>query len=132
MRSFKFINRIIDAIKDPERDFSERVYLALSLISELCVFPAFIADIVTGENVLEIITIAATLILVPTITYVSLHFNWVDIAIKITVIGLVVAVMPLLFFFGGGVRAEVYSGSSLPSPMRGLFFPARGVQRYSY
>ena len=104
MRKDRFFKLFIDAIKDPEREFTERVYLALSLVSEVCVFLAFVGDIITKESIFEIMAIGITLVMVPVVSYFSLRFNRVDFAIKFTVISLVVAIMPALFFFGGGVE----------------------------
>ena len=104
MRKDRFFKLFIDAIKDPEREFTERVYLALSLVSEVCVFLAFVGDIITKESIFEIMAIGITLVMVPVVSYFSLRFNRVDFAIKFTVISLVVAIIPALFFFGGGVE----------------------------
>ena len=44
------IQSVIDVIKDPEREFIERIYLALSIVSEITVFIARIGDIIIKEN----------------------------------------------------------------------------------
>ncbi len=104
MRKNGILRSLLDAIKDPEREFVERVYLALSIISEVTVFVALIGDIVTGENPYEIAVIAGTLIFVPALTILCLRRDKIKLAIKITVIGLVFLIMPGLYFFGGGVE----------------------------
>lgn len=104
MKKFGIIKSVIDAIRDPEREFSQRVYLGLSLVSEITVLIALIGDILTNENPMEIAVIIGTLILVPTLMIVCLRLNKIDIAIKTTVIGLVFVILPGLFFFGGGVE----------------------------
>ena len=48
---FKFVK---SAIMDPERDFSERVFLILTIISELTVPMGLLGDIILGENRLEL------------------------------------------------------------------------------
>ena len=50
MDNKSFIKNLINIIKDPEWDFSERVYLGLSIISEIIVFLALIGDLVMNEN----------------------------------------------------------------------------------
>ncbi len=97
------IQNIIKAIKDPERDFVERVYLALSLVSEITVFIALVGDIITKENPLEIAVIVGVLIFVPALMVVCLRKERLKLAMKITVLGLVFVIMPGLYFFGGGI-----------------------------
>ena len=63
---FSFIN----AIMDPERVFVERVYLALSMVSEVTVFIALIGDLLTKENPLEVAVIIGVLIFVPILTII--------------------------------------------------------------
>ena len=67
----KWIKKIIEIIKDHERSFNVRVFVLLTMISEIAVFIAFIGDIASGEDIKEIIAIAATLILVPLNTFVG-------------------------------------------------------------
>ncbi|MCR5342043.1 MAG: DegV family EDD domain-containing protein [Butyrivibrio sp.] len=104
MKKNGLIRNIIDAIRDPERDIKERIYIALSCISELTVLIALIGDIVEQENPYEIAVIAGTLIFVPIIMIISLKLNKVYVATKITVLGLVFIILPSLFVFGGGVE----------------------------
>ncbi len=95
---------IISAIKDPEREFIERVYLALTIVSEIAVFIALIGDIGTKENPVEIAVIVGTLIFVPSLMIICLRKERIQLAIKITVICLIFVILPLLFFFGGGIE----------------------------
>lgn len=100
----KWIKKIIEIIKDHERSFNVRVFVLLTMISEIAVFIAFIGDIAAGEDIKEIIAIAATLILVPLTTFVGFARKKIETSIKITVLGLVFAILPALFFFGGGIE----------------------------
>ena len=100
----KFYNFVKDAITDPERDFSERVFLIFSIISEITVLIALAGDIYIGENPGEIITLIAILIIVPTTTVTCLYKNRVHLAVRVLVISLVFGVLPALFFFGGGTE----------------------------
>ncbi|MCR4740396.1 MAG: response regulator, partial [Lachnospiraceae bacterium] len=99
-----FVNRVIASVKDPERDFSERIFLIYSIISEIAVIIALVADIILKENIGEIITLILIITLVPTITFVCLFREKVGFAIRLIVISLVFAVLPSLFFFGGGLE----------------------------
>ncbi len=104
MKKNGILASIINAIMDPEREFIERVYLALTIVSEATVFIALIGDIVTKENPFEIAVIVATLIFVPALMIICLRKNRIQLAIKITVIGLVFVILPSLYFFGGGIE----------------------------
>ena len=119
------------AIKDPQRDFTERVFLILTFISEVTVFIALIGDILTKENPKEIIVLVATLIAVPTIVLVCLKYNRLKLAIRFIVICLVALILPALFFFGGGVEgggviwiifAFIYVGLVLAGKWRNIMF----------
>ena len=104
MKNVGIIRRFIDAIRDPEREFTERVYLALTVVSEFTVFIAFIGDILTRENPYEIVVILGTLIAVPAIMLVCFRKNKLQLAIRITVLGVSFIVLPALYIFGGGVK----------------------------
>ena len=119
------------AVRDPERDFTERVFLILTLISEVTVFIALIGDLLTKDNPKEIFVIAATLVAVPTIVLVCLKYNRLKLAIRFIVICLVALILPGLFFFGGGVEgggviwiifAFIYVGLVLSGKWRNIMF----------
>lgn len=104
MNMVKLIKEAVRFIKDPEQDFNERIFLILTLVSEVAVFIAFIGDLLTHEDPIEIFIIMGVLVFVPIITFVCLIHNHLGIAIKVIVICLVTLVLPMLFFFGGGLR----------------------------
>ena len=131
MNLIRIFKNAYAAIKDPDRDFVERVFLILTFISEISVFIAFVGDMITQENPNEMIVIGATLIAVPTIVLVSLKHNRLKLAIRIIVIGLVSLILPGLFFFGGGVEgggyiwiifAFIYVGLVLSGRWRNIMF----------
>ena len=100
MKKNGLIKRIVDVIKDYNRDFSERVFLIFTMITEIAVVIALIGDIYIGESMGEIITILATIILVPVFTVICLYRDRLKLAIKVIVIGLVFGIVPSLYFFG--------------------------------
>ena len=104
MKKKNLLKKVIDAIRDPEREFIERVFLALTIISEITVFAALVGDIAANENPLEIAVLVGTLIVVPVLVYFCLQRNKLKFAIKLTVILLIFIIMPALFFFGGGLE----------------------------
>ncbi len=104
MNRIKYFKAASDAAQDPNRDFTERIFLILTFMSEFAMLVGLIGDIITGENPREIIVIASTLVFVPVITLIFLYKNKLKIAIRIIVIGLVFVILPALFFFGGGLK----------------------------
>ena len=131
MRFIRFLKSAAYAVKDPQRDFDERLYLVLSFVSEWVVLIALIGDVIIKENPFEIMLISATLIFVPTIGYVFLYFEKLKIAIKITAVCVVFMIVPGLFFFGGGVKgggvlwiifAFLYIGLVLHGTWRNVMF----------
>ena len=104
MKSSGFFKYVKSAIMDPERDFSERVFLILTIISELTVPMGLIGDIILGENIAEIIVLTAVIIMVPIITFTCLYLDKMKFAIRVIVTSLVFAILPALFFFGGGIK----------------------------
>ena len=104
MNPVRILRDAVNAVKDPERDFSVRIFLILNLAAELTVLTALIGDIITKENPYEIMVIAATLIFVPIVTLTCLRYNRIWLGIRIIVVGLVFGILPALFFFGGGIE----------------------------
>ncbi len=100
----RFVRFVMDAIKDPERDFYERVFIIFSLISELAVMIALVGDLYIGENLGEIITLIAIIIVVPLATFISLYKKRISLAIGFLVTSLVFLILPALVFFGGGLE----------------------------
>ncbi len=104
MRLIKFIKNSVSLIKDPKRNFADRVFVLLTFISSLAVLTALIGDIIFGESIVEIATLVATLIIVPVLTYVGIYFNRIEITVRLIIIGLIFLILPSIFFFGGGIE----------------------------
>lgn len=100
----KLYNRFQAIINDPQRSFSERLFVYLSVVSIIAGIIALIGDIVIGESIYEIVVLIFTIILVPTITFTFLAKRKIILAIRIIIIGMIFIVLPSLFFFGGGVE----------------------------
>ena len=104
MKKPAILQQLLDAIRDPERDFTERVFLIFSMILESAVPVALLGDIAVGEHLGEIVVLAVVFVLNPTTVLVCLYKNKVRYAIGIQTVGLVFVVLPLLFFLGGGME----------------------------
>ena len=95
----RLLMHIVEAIRDPERKFSDRVFLLFTIISDIAVTIALISDILTGENINEIILLSFTIVLVPTITFSCLFKERVDIAIRLIIVGLVLVILPVIILY---------------------------------
>lgn len=104
MNPKKLLKKAVDAVKDPERDFTERLFLVLTAITEVTVLVAFTGDIITRENRNELLVLITVLISIPVIVLVSLYYEKLRITIRMIVLSLVFIILPSLFFFGGGVE----------------------------
>ena len=100
---FKFFESIIERLRDPSQSFRERVFIALTFLTDFVIVLALIFNIMMGENIVEIIVLVITVIVAPAVTLVSIRKNKTQIAIRVIVIGLIVVILPILYFFGGGL-----------------------------
>jgi len=108
MNQFKLIKEAIAAVRDPNRNYTERTFLFLTFFSEIMGAVALVGDLVTGENLREVVVLGSTLVFVPLITLICLHFDRLILATRIIVLCLVLVMIPALFFFGGGLEGGGY------------------------
>ena len=95
--------RAIERIKDPSRSLRERVFIVLTLLTDGVIILALIGNLIIGENIVENVTLTLAIFAVPLITIISVRKNRLQIAVRIIVIGLVGIILPILFYFGGGL-----------------------------
>ncbi len=95
---------IADRLKDPSRSFKERVFIVLTLISDFVALFALIGDIMFGDNIVEIIALVFTIVFTLLSTFICVRKNKVVIAIRLIVLGIIFVLLPVLFYFGGGVE----------------------------
>lgn len=99
MRLFK---DLYDRFKNPDISFERHMITFMSIISEIALVIAMLADILIGENKVEIIALGALIIGVHVITALCLRYEKISLVGKLQVIALVFVVVPVTFFFGGG------------------------------
>ena len=131
MNSKGIIGRVSSAIKDPERPFTERLFLILAIVSEVTVFIALLGDLFIKENPREIMVLIAVLIFVPITVLICLYLEKLRLGINLIVVTLVFVILPMLFFFGGGLEGGgviwmifgfVYVGLALHGRLRNVMF----------
>ncbi|MBO7336489.1 MAG: DegV family EDD domain-containing protein [Lachnospiraceae bacterium] len=104
MKKNGFINTFRSAFLDTERPLSERVALVLTFIAEPGVIIAMIANLITKEDVRELIVLATTAVFLPAVTAIGLYRNKVKVATGFIAAALVFFIIPGLTVFGGGVH----------------------------
>ncbi|MCR4990140.1 MAG: DegV family EDD domain-containing protein [Lachnospiraceae bacterium] len=100
----KIINDFIFAVRDPERDFIEKVFLIYTFVSEIAIFMAFLFNIIFWDNKYKMMTIVLALVGSPVLTVYGLYKNRIRIVSMIIVNTMVFVIIPALFFLGGGVE----------------------------
>ncbi len=100
----KIVNRLRNILRDPSRDFQERIFVALTIVAQIAVSIVCLADIILGENIVEIAVLGATLVLSPIVSYISVRRHKTEIASLMISFNVVFIVLPAVFFFGGGLR----------------------------
>ncbi|WP_049945743.1 DegV family protein [Butyrivibrio sp. LC3010] len=124
-----FLDKLINTVKDPGRSFRERVFVLLTIITEFFVLCGLAGDVAFSENPVETTMVAIVAIIIPLVTYVGVKTNKVKSAIRFIVIGIVLVFLPILFFFGGGIKgggihwiifAYLYTGLVLSGRWRPL------------
>ena len=100
MNQFKYI---LDLLRDPDRDFTERKLVLMTIMAGVAETTVTIGDIIFGESWYEIIVMLSTMLAVPAITIVSVWKKRVKIGVALIAIGLVFMIMPLVYYLGGGM-----------------------------
>ena len=100
----KLIKKLKNRLFDTSRSLKERVFIMLTLIALAIVSLALVGDIIYGDNIVEIMGLGITIIAVPVLTYSGIKNNKIDVSTRIISLGVVLVVIPLSFFFGGGAN----------------------------
>ncbi len=101
MRVYDSFKKIIN---DSSRDVRDRVFITLAVAVTIVSFVALIGDIVYGNNIIEILTILAVVVIIPTLTYLGVRTDRIDLMAKVLSFVLTLVVIPVAFLFGGGAE----------------------------
>ncbi len=104
MRIDRWVKNLITATT---KSLRERVFIVLTMSASIVCGVAFIGDILYSDSIVEVITLFVTMISVPLITYFGVKTNRVNLATRIICFGVIFIIMPVVFFFGGGVEGAV-------------------------
>ena len=104
MNVFKKMRNILN---DPKVDFRERSFMLLTVIADFGILLVWIGDIILGEDAIEIAVLGGTLLLSPFVAYLCLKYHKVQLGGIIFALSAALILLPVTFFFGGGL----YGGS---------------------
>ncbi|MBO4395992.1 MAG: DegV family EDD domain-containing protein [Eubacterium sp.] len=99
----KFVRMLGNFLKDPERDFTERKFVMMTIIAMVGEFLALIGDIIFQDSWIEIVVMIGALFGVPAITALSVWKKRADLGSLIVAIGFTFGILPVIFYFGGGI-----------------------------
>ncbi|HAF26912.1 MAG TPA: fatty acid-binding protein DegV [Lachnospiraceae bacterium] len=121
--------RLLNFIRDPEIELTDRIFIAFTIFAEAALILVLIADIILGENVVEVATLLTTVILAPFVIIFAIKAGKLKIAAFIIAIIIVLVILPVSFFFGGGLNGGsvlwfsfcfLYVGLSLRGAFRNI------------
>ena len=100
----RVIGKYVDSLQGSKRDFQEKQFLMLTTIIQIAVFIIFIIDILLKENIAEIVILGISIILNPIVIYICIRRDKLWFCRIYMAIGIIFLVLPIVFFFGGGIR----------------------------
>ncbi len=106
MRIHKELRNIIN---DQGTDVRDRGFIVLTISAFFVAAIALVGDIIYGSDIVEIITLAAFLVIIPSITLWGIRKNSIPMMTKVLAVLLIFVAIPVAFFFGGGAE-----GTAIP------------------
>ena len=103
------INSFIKRLSLPDGDFSEMKFRYFTLIGVIALILVTIGNIFIRENVIEIIILILTEISAPVIMLICVRKGKIQIGAIIIAIFMIFLILPVAFFFGGGLTGCVVS-----------------------
>ncbi|MCR5651233.1 MAG: DegV family EDD domain-containing protein [Lachnospiraceae bacterium] len=123
----KLIKKALGRLSDFTLSYEERTFIMLALTGVTAMIIALIFDILGGESMVENVTIIISIILVPVIVTISVRTKKIWLGSILCVSALVFGIIPVTFFFGGGMNgggvywiifAYMFIGMSLTGKLR--------------
>ncbi len=91
-------------VQGDKYDFRDRQFIMLTGMIEVALFIVLVADIILGENIVEIMVIAVGFVAAPIYNYYLIRAGKIRFCRVIVVVAAIFVILPVTFFFGGGVR----------------------------
>ena len=80
-----------------------KIFILLTFIGLVSLFLAIIADVIVGENIVEIIVLLLTVVFAVLVTFLAVKMDKIQLGASIIAAGIVFGVVPIVFIFGGGL-----------------------------
>ena len=93
----------MDAVRDSEKSFDERVFVLINSIAIAGVAAVTLVDLIIGENHIETIGLLISDILVFVIALITYKLNKTGLGGIILSLGTIFFILPMTFFYGGGL-----------------------------
>ena len=100
----KRIRAYFQRFTNQEREYQLRIFLLLTIIAVLAVALVLIADLISGENPIECATLGGMVIGAPILILVTVRKKIVQAGAGIFAVAIIFVVLPITFFFGGGLE----------------------------
>ncbi|MBR5361639.1 MAG: hypothetical protein IK123_12190, partial [Lachnospiraceae bacterium] len=100
----KLYKKMISRLADPGRSYEERSYIMISILGVASLIISLIFDIIGKESRAEIITIIGAIIIIPIMTSLCVRYQKVQLGSTLSACGLVLIILPVTFFCGGGIK----------------------------
>ncbi len=95
---------LIAVLSDRSRSLDERRYIVLTVFASLAFLASTICNCLIQENTVECVVQAVMTVLTPLSLYVFVKTNKYGFGILFTVLEVLFALMPVSFYYGGGIR----------------------------
>ncbi len=105
----KLIRSLRKLVLDSERSLRDRVFIVLTLSAMGMLLVGIIGDLLYGEYITEVVLLVGTFFSAAIITYMGIVKDKVELAARILSLGIIVFIMPGLFFLGGGPESGTVS-----------------------
>ncbi len=80
-----------------------KIFILLTFIGLVSLLLAIIADVIVGENIVEIIVLLFTIAFASVVTVLAVKKDKIQLGASIMAAGIVFVVVPVVFIFGGGL-----------------------------
>ena len=85
-------------------DIKDRMFIMLTCMIETAVLIVLVADMILGENPVEIITLAVVSVVAPLICFLLIRAGRIKLCRIVIACTAIFCILPVTFFYGGGVR----------------------------
>ncbi|MCR4807693.1 MAG: DegV family EDD domain-containing protein [Lachnospiraceae bacterium] len=119
------LRKYLERLHVGERDFKDRLFVILTMVTAIALLAEIVFDILLGENIIEITAIAAFIILSLLVCDFSVYNKRSEAGKKILVLVFVFVLQPIRFFYGGGINGGAIIWFSFAFMYTGMLLTGR-------